>query len=163
MGRCVNIDHVPFCDLCHSILNPPDKNNDLCCQYCTFKVASTLRRRKSVRDFDTEIKALMNKQIEKDLMAIDAENDGNSSKKKKWIRESKESTLWMDELESDKALRESLKKQMIGTEKKMIRQECLQCGAEEQAYEARQLRSVDEGQTLFFTCLECGNKTKLDS
>ena len=45
----------------------------------------------------------------------------------------------------------------------MIKEECLQCGAEEQAYETRQLRSVDEGQTIFYECLQCGAKTVLHS
>ena len=71
---------------------------------------------------------------------------------------------WIDELESDKALREKLQKQIMGTgSRKMIKEECLQCGSKEQAYEARQLRSVDEGQTIFYECLQCGHKSVLHS
>eukprot|EP01084_Bolivina_argentea_P224302 379342_1 len=148
--KWVNIDHVPFCEKCHSILEPPDKQNLLRCTYCDYAIASKLRERKSVRNFDTELKKLMNKQInqqrEKQLLAID-KNTENSNKDK--------DNNWIDELESDKLLREKLKKQIIGSGKKMITEECLQCGAKEMAYEARQLRSVDEGQTIFYECLEC--------
>ena len=100
----------------------------------------------------------MNRQMDKELMSIDEDPNQQSDDEKK------SNNKWLDELDSDKALRERLKKQVIGSGgKKMIKEECLQCGAKEMAYEARQLRSVDEGQTIFYECLECGNKTVLHS
>ena len=93
--------------------------------------------------------------MDKRLMSMDEDSDNPENEK---------GDDWIDELESDKALREKLRKKILGSGgKKMIKQDCLQCGAEEQAYEARQLRSVDEGQTIFYECLQCGNKTVLHS
>ena len=51
----MNIDHVPFCEKCHSILEAPDQNNLLRCTYCNYFVPSQLRERKSVRNFDTSV------------------------------------------------------------------------------------------------------------
>ena len=47
--------------------------------------------------------------------------------------------------------------------RQMIKEECPKCGAPEMAYEAKQLRSVDEGQTIFYDCLKCGHKFNVDS
>lgn len=38
-----------------------------------------------------------------------------------------------------------------------IRETCPKCGREEVRYYTQQLRSADEGTTVFYTC-ECGNK-----
>eukprot|EP01084_Bolivina_argentea_P239981 403238_1 len=149
--KCVNIDHVPFCEKCHSILEPPDAVNLLRCSYCDYSITAKLRERKSVRTFDTELKKFVDKQMKKKLMSINENKDNDSDEE--------------DLLDSDKKLRERLKKQIMGSGggRKIIRQDCLECGAKKQAYEARQIRSVDEGQTLFFECLECGHKSVLHS
>ena len=96
---------------------------------------------------------MMNKQLNKRMEKKDNDNNNNNN------------NIWIDEeLQSDKKLRERLKKQILGSGKrKMITEECPECGAKELAYEARQLRSVDEGQTIFYECLECGYKTVLHS
>lgn len=39
-----------------------------------------------------------------------------------------------------------------------IRQTCEKCGREEVRYYTLQLRSADEGSTVFYTC-ECGHKS----
>ena len=96
-------------------------------------------------------------------MDVDVDSDANSGSEQKESKDTQDATGCLDELDSDKKLKADLKRQMLGSGKKMIKQECLPCGAGEMAYEARQLRSVDEGQTLFFECLECGHKSKLDS
>ena len=38
-----------------------------------------------------------------------------------------------------------------------IEHDCEKCGNNLQYFDSRQLRSVDEGQTVFYTCTKCGN------
>ena len=38
-----------------------------------------------------------------------------------------------------------------------IEHDCEKCGNGLQYFDSRQLRSVDEGQTVFYTCTKCGN------
>ncbi len=44
-----------------------------------------------------------------------------------------------------------------------IERRCPKCGHEEMSYAALQLRSADEGQTVFFTCLKCKYKESENS
>ncbi len=39
-----------------------------------------------------------------------------------------------------------------------IKETCAKCGCEEVRYYTQQLRSADEGSTVFYTCPQCGNK-----
>ncbi|KAK5742871.1 DNA-directed RNA polymerase I core subunit rpa12 [Elasticomyces elasticus] len=39
-----------------------------------------------------------------------------------------------------------------------IMETCAKCGCEEVRYYTQQLRSADEGSTVFYTCPQCGNK-----
>lgn len=39
---------------------------------------------------------------------------------------------------------------------------CKKCGSDNVFSESRQVRSADEATTVFFTCLTCGNKWKMD-
>ncbi|KAK1064992.1 DNA-directed RNA polymerase I core subunit rpa12 [Friedmanniomyces endolithicus] len=39
-----------------------------------------------------------------------------------------------------------------------ITETCAKCGCEEVRYYTQQLRSADEGSTVFYTCPQCGNK-----
>lgn len=39
-----------------------------------------------------------------------------------------------------------------------IKQTCEKCGCEEVRYYTQQLRSADEGSTVFYTCPQCGHK-----
>ena len=38
-----------------------------------------------------------------------------------------------------------------------IEHDCEKCGNGLQYFDSRQLRSVDEGQTVFYTCTKCGH------
>ena len=40
---------------------------------------------------------------------------------------------------------------------------CPKCGYEKMSYATLQLRSADEGQTVFFTCLKCKHKESENS
>ncbi|KAI9188346.1 DNA-directed RNA polymerase I core subunit rpa12 [Blastocladiella emersonii ATCC 22665] len=44
-----------------------------------------------------------------------------------------------------------------------INEKCPQCGNPEMEFHTMQLRSADEGQTVFYTCKQCGYKAKLNS
>ncbi|ORX48845.1 hypothetical protein DM01DRAFT_1385401 [Hesseltinella vesiculosa] len=45
----------------------------------------------------------------------------------------------------------------------MIKEKCPQCGNDEMAYHTMQLRSADEGQTVFYNCKKCGYKFSVNS
>ncbi|ORZ08162.1 DNA-directed RNA polymerase I 13.7 kDa polypeptide [Absidia repens] len=45
----------------------------------------------------------------------------------------------------------------------MIKEKCPQCGNDEMAYHTMQLRSADEGQTVFYNCKKCGYKYSINS
>lgn len=44
-----------------------------------------------------------------------------------------------------------------------IKMKCPVCNAEEMSYNTAQLRSADEGQTVFYSCDECGYKDTVQS
>merc|ERR1711991_988892 len=50
-----------------------------------------------------------------------------------------------------------------GPAEALIDEDCPECSAKTLAYHTRQMRSADEGQTIFYHCLECGHKFTLDS
>ncbi|KAE8616857.1 hypothetical protein XENTR_v10008906 [Xenopus tropicalis] len=45
----------------------------------------------------------------------------------------------------------------------LIDRRCSRCGFERMAYHTRQMRSADEGQTVFYTCVNCRFQEKEDS
>jgi len=50
-----------------------------------------------------------------------------------------------------------------GEEGPVIERKCPKCGCEKMSYAAIQLRSADEGQTVFFTCIKCKFKESENS
>jgi len=52
-----------------------------------------------------------------------------------------------------------------GPRRAVVREECPACGAPEMGFYTMQLRSADEGQTVFFECLksECGHKFSVNT
>jgi len=45
----------------------------------------------------------------------------------------------------------------------VVERTCPKCGHQKMSYAALQLRSADEGQTVFFTCLKCKHKESENS
>ncbi|ORY90437.1 transcription factor S-II-domain-containing protein [Syncephalastrum racemosum] len=45
----------------------------------------------------------------------------------------------------------------------MIKEKCPNCGNPEMAYHTMQLRSADEGQTVFYNCKKCGYKYSVNN
>lgn len=45
----------------------------------------------------------------------------------------------------------------------VIDRRCSRCNKEGMVYHTRQMRSADEGQTVFFTCINCRYQEKEDS
>ncbi|XP_077120494.1 DNA-directed RNA polymerase I subunit RPA12 [Ranitomeya variabilis] len=45
----------------------------------------------------------------------------------------------------------------------LIDRRCSRCGCEKMVYHTRQMRSADEGQTVFYTCVQCRLQEKEDS
>ncbi|KAM9838425.1 DNA-directed RNA polymerase I subunit RPA12 [Aulostomus maculatus] len=45
----------------------------------------------------------------------------------------------------------------------VVDRRCSRCGKEGMVYHTRQMRSADEGQTVFFTCVHCRYQEKEDS
>ncbi|XP_053572307.1 DNA-directed RNA polymerase I subunit RPA12 [Bombina bombina] len=45
----------------------------------------------------------------------------------------------------------------------LIDRRCPRCGCEKMVYHTRQMRSADEGQTVFYTCAQCRFQEKEDS
>ena len=50
-----------------------------------------------------------------------------------------------------------------GEEGPVVERDCPKCGHNKMSYAALQLRSADEGQTVFFTCLKCKFKESENS
>ncbi|ORY38842.1 hypothetical protein BCR33DRAFT_758735 [Rhizoclosmatium globosum] len=48
-------------------------------------------------------------------------------------------------------------------ERPSIKEKCPKCDAPEMVFHTAQLRSADEGQTIFYSCVKCGFKEKLHS
>ncbi|KAJ3037098.1 DNA-directed RNA polymerase I core subunit rpa12 [Rhizophlyctis rosea] len=44
-----------------------------------------------------------------------------------------------------------------------IKEKCPKCDAPEMVFHTAQLRSADEGQTIFYTCVKCGYKYRVNS
>lgn len=55
------------------------------------------------------------------------------------------------------------KKDADQAEGPVIERKCPKCGHDKMSYAAIQLRSADEGQTVFFTCLKCKYKESENS
>ncbi|KCZ80857.1 hypothetical protein H312_01740 [Anncaliia algerae PRA339] len=45
----------------------------------------------------------------------------------------------------------------------IINRSCEQCGSKEMTFKSVQLRSTDEGQTIYYTCTKCKFKTTVHS
>ena len=65
--------------------------------------------------------------------------------------------------QKDNIFKEKLLDQTKKKNRNMIDKICDKCGETKMAYQARQMRSVDEGQSIIYECLKCGYVTILHS
>eukprot|EP00957_Ditylum_brightwellii_P065233 4947514-Ditylum_brightwellii.AAC.1 len=66
------------------------------------------------------------------------------------ISADKATPLWAKSDEEQEALRQSKEPTRV-----MVEEACIKCGAPEVGFYTVQLRSVDEGQTVFYECPDC--------
>lgn len=50
-----------------------------------------------------------------------------------------------------------------GVEKALIDEDCPKCDSKQMYYMTRQMRSADEGQTVFYECIKCGYKFSVNT
>lgn len=63
-------------------------------------------------------------------------------------------------LRAEALMRKSVDK---GSQRARIEEPCPECDADYMLYHTAQLRSADEGQTVFYECEQCGHKYSLNS
>jgi DNA-directed RNA polymerase subunit M/transcription elongation factor TFIIS len=51
----------------------------------------------------------------------------------------------------------------IGAQRALVSEECQKCKHPKMFFWTQQLRSADEGQTVFYECPNCGNRLSLNS
>lgn len=61
------------------------------------------------------------------------------------------------------AVKTSLKKDELNDSGATIKEKCPKCGNEEMQYHTLQLRSADEGATVFYTCTACNYKFRTNN
>jgi len=71
-------------------------------------------------------------------------------------------TIWFNNPSEDEFKRKKHKK-ISDEEGPTVDRQCTKCGFERMSYATAQLRSADEGQTVFFTCLSCNFKESENS
>mmetsp|Transcript_31177 Transcript_31177/g.41246 ORF Transcript_31177/g.41246 Transcript_31177/m.41246 type:complete len:117 (+) Transcript_31177:130-480(+) len=54
-------------------------------------------------------------------------------------------------------------KEQVKTERATVEEPCPQCGHQELSFYTMQLRSADEGQTVFYECLKCKHKFSVNN
>lgn len=59
---------------------------------------------------------------------------------------------------SDYIEEQQLKSAQSKTDGPLVERKCSKCGNETMSYASLQLRSADEGQTIFYTCTKCQHK-----
>lgn len=59
---------------------------------------------------------------------------------------------------SDYIEEQQLKSAQSKTEGPLVERKCSKCGNDTMSYASLQLRSADEGQTIFYTCTKCQHK-----
>ncbi|TNV71030.1 hypothetical protein FGO68_gene11530 [Halteria grandinella] len=62
---------------------------------------------------------------------------------------------WMENSQTEQ------KKQKVT--KVVVEEDCPECDSKQMYYETRQMRSADEGQTVFYECVKCGHKFSVNT
>ncbi|EOB14250.1 DNA-directed RNA polymerase I subunit RPA12 [Nosema bombycis CQ1] len=68
----------------------------------------------------------------------------------------------MQEIQMSKKIEQKVDLEIKEVKGAKIKYKCTNCGAEEMMYNTAQLRSADEGQTVFYSC-KCGYKQTVQS
>lgn len=73
-----------------------------------------------------------------------------------FIGETSEYTIHFNRFDPSKISKKGIpKSEAAEADGPVVERKCPKCGNEKMSYATLQLRSADEGQTVFFTCLKC--------
>ena len=70
---------------------------------------------------------------------------------------------WLKKTLASKNLLKGEEEESIGAQRALVTEECQKCKHPKMFFWTQQLRSADEGQTIFYECPNCGNRLSLNS
>ncbi|KAI5621661.1 DNA-directed RNA polymerase I subunit RPA12 isoform X1, partial [Silurus asotus] len=129
---------INFCPECGNILPIPGIQDFITCPRCAFNIP--------VRELSGHVikSSVVFNSLEKSSSVVEREEDGELKGPVDWI------------VRGNANINAHFFFQQID-------RRCSRCNKEGMVYHTRQMRSADEGQTVFFTCVHCRYQEKEDS
>lgn len=139
-----------FCPHCGTILDHPDTNNIVCsaCEYrCQYQGALALGA--NILGLDLLMlltrATVIDVYVHADLPSLTVVTHSEDKPAPKWLKTEKVMT------------------EVTGPSRATVEETCPKCGNLEMDYYTLQLRSADEGQTVFYECKKCGHKFSVNN
>ncbi|KAJ3298054.1 DNA-directed RNA polymerase I core subunit rpa12 [Rhizoclosmatium sp. JEL0117] len=139
-----------FCPDCGSLLDPPESlETNVQCRLCACIIRS--EGKPTVFNLSSTPWGLIYTHLVPDFDAVEVITQSNASAfpERPSVNKKKEG----EEEDTIAHLRDGA----------TIKEKCPKCDAPEMVFHTAQLRSADEGQTIFYSCVKCGFKEKLHS